>query len=419
MRPALIHAKRRLYSRRYALNTGSSACFSVHCWNAPIARQLVWPSSGAPKIGKSWLALTLCLCVAKGEPLWSFAAQQCSALYLCLEDSYQRIRCRLLDLTENAPDTLHFSIIAEQLHGGLEQQIERFLLEHPDTGLVVIDTLQRIRGSGDSGNPYANDYRDIGALKALADKHRIAILLVHHIRKLKSDDPMDMISGTNGISGATDTNFVLMKTSRSKSTATLYCTGRDIEYRELNLEFGSETHFGNLLSDNSPSVEQPDGQMLSLLSALLRQQSEISATAATLRRCTSEVCTVFVRILVPEKVSQFCPKMSRFRHKVREKKMNFPATPHLAPVARRVAACGPICGLQGEKWDTDTTRPIWERIGEIFSVPRAKQEKGVGSCPPPPRSLLPTVQAVEQGLSARPKPFKSLCLSPRGVFGNM
>lgn len=238
--------------------------------------------AGAPKIGKSWLALTLCLCVAKGEPLWSFAAQQCSVLYLCLEDSYQRIRCRLLDLTEDAPDTLHFSIIAEQLHGGLEQQIERFLLEHPDTGLVVIDTLQRVRGSGDSGNPYANDYRDIGALKALADKHRIAILLVHHIRKLKSDDPMDMISGTNGISGATDTNFVLMKTSRSKSTATLYCTGRDIEYRELNLEFDSETHFWNLLSDNSPSVEQPDGQMLSLLSALLRQQSQISATAATL-----------------------------------------------------------------------------------------------------------------------------------------
>ena len=238
--------------------------------------------AGAPKIGKSWLALALCLCVSKGEPLWSFTTKPCSVLYLCLEDSYQRIRCRLLDLTEDAPDTLHFSIIAEQLHSGLEQQIERFLSEHPDTGLVVIDTLQRVRGSGDSGNPYANDYRDIGALKALADKHRIAILLVHHIRKLKSDDPMDMISGTNGISGATDTNFVLMKTSRNKSVAILYCTGRDIEYRELNLEFDSETHFWNLLSDNSPSMEQPDGRLLSLLSALLRQQSEISAPAATL-----------------------------------------------------------------------------------------------------------------------------------------
>ena len=48
--------------------------------------------AGAPKIGKSWLALALCLCVSKGEPLWSFTTKPCSVLYLCLEDSYQRIR---------------------------------------------------------------------------------------------------------------------------------------------------------------------------------------------------------------------------------------------------------------------------------------------------------------------------------------
>ena len=155
--------------------------------------------------------------------------------------------------------------MSAQLHNGLEQQIEQFLSEHPNTGLVVIDTLQRVRGSGDNGNPYANDYRDIGALKALADKHRIAILLIHHVRKLKSDDPMDMISGTNGISGATDTNFVLMKTSRSENTATLYCTGRDIVYRELRLEFDSETHLWNLLSDDSPHTAQPDARLLSPL----------------------------------------------------------------------------------------------------------------------------------------------------------
>lgn len=149
--------------------------------------------AGATKIGKSWLALALCLCVVKGEALWSFAAQKCGVLYLCLEDSYQRIRCRLLDLTEDAPDTLYFSVLSAQLHNGLEQQIEQFLSEHPNTGLVVIDTLQRVRSSGDNGNPYANDYRDIGTLKALADKHRIAILLIHHVRKLRSDDPMEWI----------------------------------------------------------------------------------------------------------------------------------------------------------------------------------------------------------------------------------
>ena len=39
MRPALIHAKRFLYSLPYALKIGSSVCFFVHWRNAPISRQ--------------------------------------------------------------------------------------------------------------------------------------------------------------------------------------------------------------------------------------------------------------------------------------------------------------------------------------------------------------------------------------------
>ncbi|MFQ9276221.1 MAG: AAA family ATPase, partial [Christensenellales bacterium] len=134
--------------------------------------------AGAPKIGKSWLALWLCLCAAQGKPLWTFATRPCEVLYLCLEDSFQRIQSRLFDLTEDAPPTLHFAVMSQQLHNGLVEQIEQFLKEHPQTKLIVIDTLQRIRTVGNDANPYASDYRDIGVLKALADKHRIAILLV-------------------------------------------------------------------------------------------------------------------------------------------------------------------------------------------------------------------------------------------------
>lgn len=124
----------------------------------------------------------------------------------------------------------------------LENQIEDFLKTYPDTVLIVIDTLQRIRKVSADANPYASDYRDIGIFKQLADKHRIAILLIHHLRKMNDDDPMNMISGTTGISGATDSNFVLKKDKRSGNDATLYCVGRDIEYRELQLEFDKATH---------------------------------------------------------------------------------------------------------------------------------------------------------------------------------
>ena len=238
--------------------------------------------AGAPKIGKSWLALWLCLCAAQGKPLWTFATHPCEVLYLCLEDSFQRIQSRLFDLTEDAPPTLHFAVMSQQLHNGLVEQIEQFLKEHPQTKLIVIDTLQRIRTAGNDANPYASDYRDIGVLKALADKHRIAILLVHHLRKMNDDDPMNMISGTTGLSGATDSNFVLRKSKRRENTATLYCTGRDIPYRELALEFDGEDHVWKLLSDDCEQTEQPTERILFLLSELLRRQPEISAPAKVL-----------------------------------------------------------------------------------------------------------------------------------------
>ena len=94
--------------------------------------------AGAPKIGKSWLALWLCLCAAQGKPLWTFATRPCEVLYLCLEDSFQRIQSRLFDLTEDAPPTLHFAVMSQQLHNGLVEQIEQFLKEHPQTRLILL-----------------------------------------------------------------------------------------------------------------------------------------------------------------------------------------------------------------------------------------------------------------------------------------
>ena len=229
--------------------------------------------AGAPKIGKSWLALWLCLCVAQGQPLWNFATTQGEVLYLSLEDSFQRIQTRLFDLTEDAPPTLHFAIMADTLKRGLEQQIEQFLMEHSTTKLVVIDTLQRVRGTGSDSNLYANDYQDIGLLKKLADKQHIAILLIHHLRKLHDDDPMNMISGSTGLSGAADSAFVLQKHSRLANVASLHCTGRDIPDRTLKLEFGEEDHVWKLLEDSKPcggASKISTLQLVHLFSELLR-----------------------------------------------------------------------------------------------------------------------------------------------------
>lgn len=125
---------------------------------------------------------------------------------------------------------------------GLEEQITDFLNDYPNTKLVIIDTLQKVRdskGSAGKVGMYGNDYDDISSIKRIADEKNIAVILVHHLRKLKDgDDPFNEVSGSIGIIGAADTNYVL-KRKRSNNTATLLVSGRDVEYQELTLQFNN------------------------------------------------------------------------------------------------------------------------------------------------------------------------------------
>ena len=84
---------------------------------------------------------------------------------------------------------------------------------------------------------YASDYDDISAVKSIADRRRIAVVLVHHLRKMKdASDPFNEVSGSRGITGAADTNIIL-KRKRDEDTATLLVSGRDVEYQQFTLRF--------------------------------------------------------------------------------------------------------------------------------------------------------------------------------------
>ena len=208
--------------------------------------------AGAPKFGKSWLMLDLCLKVAKGEPFLGLATMRGTTLYLCLEDSLQRIQQRLCNITDEVPDNVFFATQAGTMEEGLEEQIRSFTQSHPELSLVVIDTFQLIRRT-DSEVSYASDYEEVRAVKRLADSLGIAILLVHHLRKMGDSDPLNKISGSTGISGATDAVLILDKSRRSADTATLCCTGRDIPYREMELRLGKEIHTWEAVSDSLDS----------------------------------------------------------------------------------------------------------------------------------------------------------------------
>ena len=140
-------------------------------------------------------------------------------------------------LADTAPEGLHLCHRAAPIGQGLERQIEAQLAEHPHIRLVVLDTLQKVRCTSGNGLSYSSDYEDAGALKALADRNGICLLVIHHLRKMTDDDPFNRLSGTNGLAGAADGTLILMRNKRQDGTATLYATGRDIEDVEEELEF--------------------------------------------------------------------------------------------------------------------------------------------------------------------------------------
>ena len=235
--------------------------------------------AGSPKVGKSWLILWLAVMVAKGEPVWDMATRQGHTLYLCLEDSVLRIQNRLFEITEDAPESVHFCTECAPIGQGLEEQIETFSMEHPGTVLVIIDTLQMVRPIHDA--TYANDYRDMSVLKRLADRLGLAILLIHHLRKEKAEDVFHRISGTTAISGAVDSNFTLVEKRRGSGRAKLTCIGRDIEYRELELERNADNVW-ELLSDSRTQPELLEGRITVLLSEFLEEQREFIGTPTEL-----------------------------------------------------------------------------------------------------------------------------------------
>ncbi|WP_242850603.1 AAA family ATPase [Clostridium lundense] len=238
--------------------------------------------AGSPKIGKSWLALWICNQISKGEKVWDFETIKSSTLYLSLEDTIERIHFRLSHITEEGSEQSFYSTEAKELSKGLEVQIENFLKEYPDTSLITIDTFQRIRDNSNDKNAYASDYDEVRKLKVIADTHDIAILLVHHLRKMQDSDPVNMVSGSTGIIGAVDGIYILEKESRTENKAKLHITGRDIEDMLLSIEFDKEESVWKLISYGDNSNTSKEEPILTALKKLITEKKIFQGTSKEL-----------------------------------------------------------------------------------------------------------------------------------------
>ncbi len=199
-----------------------------------------------PKFGKSWLAYDLCIASTMDRfTLGTIKPAQGDVLYLALEDSKRRLQrrmSRLLPTFNGAwPRKLTINTQWKRLHeGGLDDV--RAWHDHTKVKgkpiLVVIDVLAKVRRPTGNRPAYEADYEALAGLASLANELGIAIIVIHHTRKMAADDLMEMVSGSFGLTGAVDTILVM---ANKASGAVLDVRGRDVESSELAIQFSKET----------------------------------------------------------------------------------------------------------------------------------------------------------------------------------
>ena len=238
--------------------------------------------AGAPKIGKSWLVLQIAHHISTGAPLWNRKVMQHEVLYLSLEDTLQRIQRRLRTICDGKTGHVTFATEADMLGDGFEKQLTSYLDSNSGTKVVIIDTLAKVRGVVSSSNVYSSDYAAMSIFKHLADQYKIALILVHHTRKLDAEDTMQKISGTNGLMGCADGAMILEKPNRAKPEATLTMTSRDFEDARILLHQNSDTMCWEFAGFEDELPDDPADPVLAAVAELIHTHGPWKGAAKTL-----------------------------------------------------------------------------------------------------------------------------------------
>lgn len=238
--------------------------------------------AGASKIGKSWLVLWLAHCISLGQNVWGLKTKRSDVLYLSLEDTHQRLQRRLVEVSGGETGSLTIATDAELLGSGLEEQLSNYLHDNPETKFIIIDTLQKIRQLKGDSYSYAGDYATLTALKQIADRFDLTILLVHHTRKQEADDAVDKISGTTGLIGCADGSLILEKEERLGTRGSLTVTSREHPDMKLLLDFDRDEKKWKFLGYADLQQEEPEDPILAAVSIFLREQKNWKGTATEL-----------------------------------------------------------------------------------------------------------------------------------------
>jgi hypothetical protein len=218
--------------------------------------------AGKPKIGKSWLALDAAIAVASGGRCLGKQCEPGDVLALLLEDNQRRLQRRMTMMIgankERWPARLRYATEWPRGDDGLTLMRE-WIAAVAVPRLIIVDVLQRIRAPANNRSretQYSVEYEAMAALqKITAEVTGLAILVVHHQRKLAADDPLDTLSGTLGLTGAMDSGVILGTDDDGKF---LYGRGRDLDEYNINVRQGADCRWqaGGPRGEPQPSTER-------------------------------------------------------------------------------------------------------------------------------------------------------------------
>ena len=215
-----------------------------------------------PKFGKSWMCMDLAISVANGTEFMGVKTEKRGVIYLALEDGDYRLQERGRKVAGDRPIPSNLYLVKEApvLADGLLGMLKNLADDCGDVGMVIIDTLQKIRGvAGKTEGVYGYDYRELGQLHQYALQNNLAVVLVHHLNKGGDDsDFVGRLNGSTGISGAADSIITLSRSKRGDRETKMSITGRDIVERTLILEMDWGRYRWTILGEEHEVAERKD-----------------------------------------------------------------------------------------------------------------------------------------------------------------
>lgn len=202
-----------------------------------------------PGMGKTWMLLQWARAVATGGYVLGSipVAQPGKVLFFALEDNEASLAERLAITFQG--DSWPANLICYHMESGPNKtlplrplddggllQLELQLRQHPDTAMVVIDTLTAvapIHRSMNRGTAYTDDYRGYMPLRSLADRYHIPILGSWHYNKAGSVDAMEMVSGSMGLPSVAINRLGIVR--ERDSDEAIFCSfakrGREVRWQ--------------------------------------------------------------------------------------------------------------------------------------------------------------------------------------------